>query len=119
MEQVRGKAQERDKELKIGHKQLGLFASPTTSDPSAYFLSLRISYMSRARAAVLNLLRTRQRIPYDEVWSSAMTFPLTWESDLKGWLREWKKDRCLEFGGMKDNQRIPQLGKDVHLLWKN
>jgi hypothetical protein len=74
--------------------------------------------MSRARAAVLALLQTKKQLAYDEAWSSAMTFPLTWESDLKGWIRDWELVGQLKTMGMKGKQRVPQLGKDNCLVWK-
>ena len=89
-----------------------------TQDPSEYFRSLRERYVSRAQAAVLALLHTKRQLTYDNAWSTAMTFPLTWESDLKDWIREWKQDGQLETMGMKEKQRIPQLGQNIRLVWK-
>ena len=74
--------------------------------------------MSRARAAVLALLQTKKQLAYDEAWSSAMTFPLTWESDLKDWIRDWELVEQLEIIGMKEKQRVPQLGQNIRLAWK-
>jgi hypothetical protein len=74
--------------------------------------------MSRARAAVLALLQTKKQLAYDEAWASAMTFPLTWESDLKDWIRKWEAYGQLEITGMKERQRVLQLGKDNCLVWK-
>ena len=89
-----------------------------TQDPSEYFRSLRDRYVSRARAAVLALLQTKKQLAYDEAWSSAMTFPLTWESDLKDWIREWEQGEQLEIMGMKEKQHVPQLGENIRLVWK-
>lgn len=74
--------------------------------------------MSRARAAVLILLQAEKLVAYDKVWSSAMTFPLTLEKDLKDWIHEWELTGQLEIIGMKENQRVPQLGQNVSLMWK-
>jgi hypothetical protein len=119
MERAREEAQKRERDERVGHSQLGLsFGDSTTQDPSIYFLSLRDRYNSRARAAVLSLIQTKIQLTYDEAWSLAMTFPLTGESDLKDWVREWKQDGKLETKGMKEKQRIPQCGQNIRLVWK-
>ena len=118
MEKTRDEAQKREREERTGQTELGLFSGAVPQDPSAYFRSLRERYISRARAAILVLLQTKRQLAYDEAWSSAMTFPLTWESDLKDWIREWEEDGLLEIMGMKERQRVPQLGEDNCLVWK-
>jgi three-Cys-motif partner protein len=118
MEKARDEAQKREREERTGQTEFRLFSGTVTQDPSEHFRSLRERYMSRARAAVLALLQTKKQLAYDEAWSSAMTFPLTWESDLKGWIHEWEQDDQLEIMGMKERQRVPQLGEDNYLAWK-
>ena len=118
MEKARDEAQKREREERTGQTEIRLFSDPVTQDPSEYFRSLRERYVSRARAAVLALLQTKKQLAYDEAWSSAMTFPLTWESDLKDWIREWKQDGRLETTDMKEKQRVPQLGEGNCLIWK-
>jgi three-Cys-motif partner protein len=112
MEKTRDEAQKREREERTGQAELGLFSG------SAYFRSLRERYVFRARAAVLRLLQTKKQLTYDEAWSSALTFPLTWESDLKDWIHEWEQDEQLEIMGMKERQRVPKLGEDNYLAWK-
>lgn len=118
MEQTRDEAQKRAREERTGQKELGLFSHTMPQDPSAYFRSLRERYVSGARAAVQHLVQTKRQLVYDEAWSLAMTFPLTWESDLKDWLTDWKSTGCLEFTGMKDHQRVPQRGQNIQIAWK-
>ena len=89
---------------------------------SSYFDSLRERYTQKARNAVLALLRTRQRLPYDDAWELALTFPLTWESDLKDWIRFWTKQTSgegLELAGMLPRQQVPKYGKGNVLIWKH
>jgi len=117
MEKTRDEAQKRERENRTGQTELGLFSGTVTQDPSEYFRSLRERYVSRARAAVLALLRAKKQLTYDEAWASAMTFPLTWESDLKDWIHEWKQDGQLETTGMKEGRRVPQLGEGNCLVW--
>jgi three-Cys-motif partner protein len=118
MERTRDEAKKREREEGTGQTEIVLFSGAATQNPSAYFRSLRKRYVSRARAAVLDLLQTKKRLIYDEAWSSAMTFPLTWESDLKDWIREWEQDEQLETTGMKERQHVPQLGQNIRLVWK-
>jgi hypothetical protein len=119
MEKTRDEAQKREREERTGQTELRLFSGMVTQDPSAYFRSLRERYVSRARAAVLDLVQAKKQLTYDEAWSSALTFPLTWESDLKDWIREWEQGGQLETTGMQDRQRVPQLGQNIHLVWKS
>ncbi len=118
MEKTRDEAQKREREERTGQTEIRLFSGTVTQDPSEYFRSLRERYVSSARAAVLALLQTKKQLAYDEVWSSAMTFPLTWESDLKYWIRDWELVGQLKIMGMKKMQRVPQLGKNNFLVWK-
>jgi three-Cys-motif partner protein len=117
MEKKRDEAQKRGREKRTGQTELS-FSSMETQDPSAYFQSLRERYMSRARVAVLHLIQAKKRVPYDKAWSEAMTFPLTWENDLKEWLRDLESIGRLEFTGMKENQRVPQRGQNIQIVWK-
>ena len=118
MEKTRDEAQKREREEGTGQTELVLFSGSATQDPSAYFRSLRERYVFRARAEVLTLVQTKKQLTYDEAWASAMTFPLTWESDLKDWIREWEQDGQLETVGMQERQRVPQLGQNIHFAWK-
>jgi len=117
MEKTRDEAQKRGREKRTGQTELA-FSTMETQDPSAYFQSLRERYMSRARVAVLHLIQSKKRVPYDKTWSEAMTFPLTWENDLKEWLRDLESTGRLEFTGMKENRRVPQRGQNIQIVWK-
>lgn len=118
MEKTRDEAKKRERVEGTGQTELVLFSSAATQDPSAYFRSLRERYVSRARATVLGLVQAKKQVTYDETWSSAMTFPLTWESDLKDWIHGWEQDGQLEIMGMKERQRVPQLAENIRLVWK-
>ena len=117
MEKTRDEAQKREREERTGQTELA-FSSMTTNDPSAYFQYLRERYTSRAKAAVFGLIQSSGHLPYDKAWSSAMTFPLTWESDLKDWLADFKNTGRLEITGMKEGQRVPKRGQNIQIAWK-
>jgi three-Cys-motif partner protein len=111
MEVARGEVQKREREERTGQTEFGLPSGST------YFRSLRERYTSRAKAAVSILIQAKRRLAYDEAWALAMTFPLTWKSDLNDWIREWERDGQLETMGMQERQRVPQLGQNIHLVW--
>lgn len=117
MEQTRDEAQKRAREERTGQKEL-VFADTMPQDPSIYFRSLRKRYVSGAKAAVQCLIQHNRQLTYDETWALAMTFPLTWESDLKDWLTDWKSTGRVELTGMKENQRVPQQGQNIQIKWK-
>jgi three-Cys-motif partner protein len=106
MEQAREVAQKREREERTGQTELGL-SSDETQDPSIYFKFLRNRYVSHAKNTLMNLIRTKTRLPYDEGWAIALTFPLTWESDFNQWLSEWRQEGRLAFIGMPPTQRVP------------
>lgn len=118
MEKAREEAQKRGREARSGQTEIA-FSIADAHDPSVYFRSLRDRYVARARAAIELLLQTEKQVVYDDAWSSAMTFPLIWESDLKDWIHEWDQDERLEIAGMQERQRVPQLGQNIRLVWKN
>ena len=115
MQQVRGEAHKRKREEKTG--QTELFGGADAHNPS-YFLELRARYVAQARQSILKLLETEGRVSYDKAWSVAMKVPLSWESDLKDWIRDWKHAKCLEIVGLREGQRVPQLARVIHLVWK-
>jgi len=88
---------------------------------SSHFDSLRNRYTERAKVAVLNLLRGKETVPYDDAWELALNFPLTWESDLKGWIKSWAKQSSgehLELAGMTPRQQVPKYGAGNILIWR-
>jgi hypothetical protein len=58
-----------------------------------------------------------RRLPYDDAWEMALGFPLTWETDLKKWIRTWVKDGALIVEGMAEQQLVPNHGKGNILVW--
>ena len=94
---------------------------PDLQRPSNYYDSLRQRYTRESKEAVLQLMRTNQRVAFEDAWKLALSIPLTWESDLKAWLKEWTlKDSsgCLQITGMAPRQVVPQYGKGNYLVWR-
>ncbi len=115
MQQVRGEARKRKREKTTGQIELSL--GEATHDPT-YYLSLRTRYIDQARTSVSRLLQAKGTVPYDEMWSLAMTFPMVWESDLHEWLHDWKGQRLLEMAGLRPNLHIPKREEGIFCVWQ-
>ncbi len=115
MEKARAQAKQRKREEKS--RQTELYSGEILHDPN-YYTSLRVRYLIRSNQAVLNLLRKRNEVPYDQVWALTLSFPLSWESDLKEWIRSWFTEGLLTITGLKTRQRVPQRGQGIALVWK-
>ncbi len=115
MEKVRAEARQRRREEKTG--QTELYGGEVLHDPT-YYNSLRKRYIAKSKESVLGLLQTKVRVPYDEVWALVQTTPMSWESDLKEWVRAWVKGQHLEIQGLRARQHVPQRGQNIHLIWK-
>jgi three-Cys-motif partner protein len=85
---------------------------------SAYYDELRRHYCDRSQRLVRHALEQRGRVPYEALWDVAMSQPLTWESDLKAWLKDWAADGRISHGGWKPNQRVPQLDAKNFVVWR-
>lgn len=115
MEKARGEAQKRAREDRTGQGEL--FNGEVLHD-SGYYNSLRHRYLAKSKSTILRFLKEKRRVLYDDVWSLALTMPLTWESDLKSWITTWTFDRMLQVIGMKPGQKVPRRGQNIVLLWK-
>jgi hypothetical protein len=81
-----------------------------------HYDALRRRYLEKARELVWALLLKKRALPYDTAWRAAVSFPLVWESDLKGWISDWKKACQIEIEGLVGKQRVPQVDKGHRLL---
>ncbi len=114
-ETARAEAQQRKRVDLKGQSEL--FGSKELHD-STHYDSLRERYQSKARSLVLRVLESKRRMLYDDAWTLALSGPMSWESDLKGWIEEWKEEGRLEISGMKPRQRVPHRGEENYLNWK-
>ena len=115
MESVRAKAQQKKREEAT--RQPDLFSSEVMRD-SSHYDSVRKRYLAKSKQVALDMLRERGRVPYDDLWTVAISEPLTWESDLKSWIQEWQIADLLRIEGMKGRQRVPHRGKQNFLICK-
>ena len=75
-------------------------------------------YVARSRAMVQGVLEARRRVLYDDLWDLALSQPMTWELDIKDWIRQWIKSGRLEPEGWRPKQRVPHRDKGNLLVWQ-
>ena len=114
-ETARAEAQQRNRVARKG--QTELFGSKELHD-STHYESLRERYLTKARDSVLQALKSRPRLLYDDAWTLALSQPMAWESDLKQWIEDWKQEGHLEVAGMQPRQRVPHRNDQNYLIWK-
>lgn len=116
MERARAEAQQRRREERTGQTEM----FPSIESPaSRYYMDLRDRYLGQSRQALLDLLESRLRVPYDEAWATALVRPLVWESDLKEWIQGWVRDERLRIEGLTGRERSPKREKDHILVWQH
>lgn len=113
-EAARAAAQQRRRETRT--QNLELFESRELHD--VYYNGLRERYLAKSQAIVLRELRARGRLLYDDAWWMALAEPMTWESDLKDWIDEWRTQGLLQIEGMRPGRRVPHRDERNVLLWK-
>jgi three-Cys-motif partner protein len=114
-EVARAEAQQRERVARKGQSEL--FDSKEVHD-STHYASLRQRYLTKARELVLQALESKRRLPYDDAWTLALSKPMSWESDLKQWIDEWKSEGRLDVVGMQPRQRVPRRSEENYLIWK-
>lgn len=113
-EAARAQAQQRSRIERRGQGEL--FESKTMHDASHY-QALRERYSSKAYEVVLNALQSQRRLLYDDAWSLALSNPMTWESDLKQWVENWRADKRIQVEGWAVRQRVPHRKENNFLVW--
>ncbi|MBX9657829.1 MAG: three-Cys-motif partner protein TcmP [Nitrospiraceae bacterium] len=115
MEKARAHAKQRKREEKT--RQAELYSGEILHDPN-YYNSLRVRYLVKSKQAVLDLLEMHNEVPYDQACALTLSFSLSWESDLKEWIRSWVEEGVLTITGLKARQHVPQRGQGIVLVWK-
>jgi three-Cys-motif partner protein len=115
MEKARAEAKQRKREEKT--RQTELYSGEVLHDP-IHYTSLRVRYLAKSKQAVLDLLETHIKVPYDQACALTLSFPLSWESDLKEWIRSWSREGLLTISGLKARQHVPQRGQGILLVWR-
>ena len=113
MEKARAEAKQRKREEKTG--QTELYGGEVLHD-ATHYTSLRVHYLAKSKQAVLDLIGVQTKIPYDQACALTLSFPLSWESDLKEWIRYWVQEGLLTISGLKARQQVPQRGEGIVLI---
>ena len=79
--------------------------------------NLRRRNLAEAKRDVLEALKARPRLPYEDAWDLALAFPLVWESDVKAWIEAWREAGVLKIEGLTRRQRVPKLKANNTLVW--
>jgi hypothetical protein len=108
-EQHRAAAEERAL-VKKTH-QPSLLAELEDQPASPRAVMLRQCYLKAARNRIEDVRARRVEMPFDEIWDTALGFPLVWDSDVKLWIKEWKSAGKIEVMNLKPRQRVPQWGQ--------
>lgn len=115
-EEARAEAQQRRRIALKG--QTELFGCKELHD-SGHYESLRNRYVTKTRDKVLAELESKRRMLYDDAWAIASSEPMSWDSDLKGWIDEWVQEGRLVVEGMMPRQRVPHRNEGNFLVWQS
>lgn len=86
--------------------QPGLFGSGIADGAVATYEDERKMQLEQAHAKLLDLLRSHpEGLSFGELIGPVMETPLTWKSDLNGWIKELKERNKVEVLGMKPRER--------------
>lgn len=111
---IRAKAQQVKRINKTSQQEL--FPSDDFGD-TGYIQQLRSSYLARSKAQAENMLKSYRRIAFDEFEGFALSMPMTWKTDVKEWLNEWRSQELVAFEGLAPRARIPQRNSDHYVVW--
>lgn len=109
MEKARADAQQRSR-VSRDH-QPELFDSESMHR-GTHYASLRDRYLRRTKDHILELLKEKRRMLFEDVWVAALESPLVWDSDLKAWIREWVEIGFIRIVGLSEKERVPKCKKD-------
>ena len=83
----------------------------------AHYDQIRRHYVDRSRGLVQQILESKRRVAYEEIWDAAVAQPMTWGSDLNAWLRQWQDEGRISPEGWKPRQRVPRLDEANVVVW--
>lgn len=108
MEERRAAAKRRLEETRRGMSFM--FEDALATSPTHYEL-LRDRYLAQARQRIVAALPAGTAAPYEQLWDAAMSTPMVWDSDLRGWLADWRKAGAVELLGLKPRKRKLKLNE--------
>ena len=114
-EAARARAQDRSRRESSGMSSL---FEAEEMHSSAHYELLRDRYVARSRAMVQGVLEARKCVLYDDLWDLALSQPMTWERDIKNWIRQWIESGRIEPEGWRPKQKVPHRDKGNLLVWQ-
>lgn len=85
---------------------------PVSSETS-YFIQLRNQYLHSSKKIVTEAMQSRKSLPFEELEMIALENTLTWNSDLKGWLRELEQDDKIKVSGRTPRETTFKKGHTI------
>ncbi len=114
MKKARGDAQKRKR---VDDTAQGELFDADAMHSTQHYDALRTRHLTAAKADMEQRLQTHGTVEYDDAWDAALFHPLVWESDLKDWVANWRKDGQLKVNGLKRGERVPKRGAGHQLVW--
>lgn len=94
--------------------QPALFGAAVMDTAVATYEDERKIQLEIAFQKLIELVKARPNgIKYEDLIGPVMETPLTWESDLKGWLKQLRADGKIEIAGMRKGERTPKAGHQI------
>lgn len=97
--------------LTQGVDQMNLFDIEAVSPLQTYYKKLREDYSNRNQVKIMRLLREAGDVSYDDLWAAALLEPMTWRSDLNGFLQGLKNEGKIQFAGLAPRGRVLKRGE--------
>jgi hypothetical protein len=72
-------------------------------------------YLARSKAAAVDTLNRVEQLSFDDLYATALQYPLVWEADLRDWLLAWSKGKYIELQGLKPRQRVPKHSQHIRV----
>jgi three-Cys-motif partner protein len=100
---VRAQVQQRQRQERTGN--LELFDAPVQYRERKY-QQLGAENRERAQHEVLELLKSRPEVPYDDCWAESLQYSAVYEADLRTWIDEWEKAGAVAVTGKRPTERV-------------
>jgi three-Cys-motif partner protein len=95
--------------------QHGLFGAAIMDTAVATYEDERKIQNEIALDKLIDLIKARPKgIKYEDLVGPVMETPLTWESDLKAWLKQLRSQEKITVSGMGPRERTPKAGHKIH-----
>ena len=96
-------------------KSLELFP-PEEAGSNRFLTDLHSSFSGQSKKAIEAEFKKRKKLSY-EVLLAFLEMPMTYESDLKDWLNEWKNRGLLKHHGFTATERVPKRNHGHSFEW--